>query len=73
MLTDNSNRKGRIMAQPVPRGDGDKPITYDDVLERLRRARLTLGSIQEIGRDADVDLLAAEQAIRRAISKIDQR
>lgn len=61
------------MAQPVPRGDGDKQITYDDVLARLRRASLTLGSIQEIGCDADVDLLQAEQAIRRAISKVDQR
>lgn len=54
----------------TPRLDDDTPATLDEIAARIRRALLEVGSIREVGRDADIDLLQAEQSLQNALRKI---
>ena len=54
----------------MPLADDDKPVSMDVVVGRVRRALLELGSIREIGGDADAHLLEAEQALRKVLRAV---
>lgn len=54
--------------EPI-KNDGT-PKVQDQIMGRLREAQNLLGSIDRVNGTADIDLLTAEQALRRVIVKL---